>query len=228
MPPLGYTPVLRLVNKTRLFLSVLAFVVLTGCSQTESPQGPIPLPSLTDPVLPASSPPVSGDTDSPGTSGPRLDEVKEGLGYAFIPEYLPGNLQVSRVSMSRGSARIFYGDSGNTLIVAYPVPFSPEDTPFMREIGLIRPDDAISEIEVNGMTAYLMRGGWSEETINQGPGIDSEQAEWDYTMSLTLFFETSLTDETSVAAAIQALSNSSQWIEIPEIVKIAESLRRSD
>ena len=228
MPPLGCTPVLRLMNKTGLFLSVLVFVVLTGCSQTEGPQEPSPLPSPTDPALSALSPPVPGDTDSPGTSGSRLDEVKEGLGYAFIPEYLSGNLQVSKVSMSRGSARIFYGDSGNTLIVAYPVPFSPEDTPFMREIGLIRPDDALSEVEVNGKTAYLMRGGWSEETINQGPGIDSEQAEWDYTRSLTLFFEASLTDETSVAAAIQALSDPSQWIAIPEMVKIAESLRRSD
>ena len=228
MPPLGYTPVLRLVNKTGVFLSVVVFVALTGCSQTERARGPGPLPSLTDPAPSASSSPVPGDTDSRATTGPGLDEVKEGLGYALIPEYLPVNMQVSRVSMSRGSARIFYGDSENTLIVAYPVPFSPEDTPFMREIGLIRPDDALSEVEVSGKTAYLMQGGWSEETVNQGPGIDPEQAEWNYTRSLTLFFEASLTDETSVAVAIQALSGPSQWIEIPEIVKIAESLRRSD
>ena len=171
--------------------------------------------------VPAPPPP---DT-SPGRAAPDVDEVVQKLGYALAPEYVPAGLQVSNVRVSGSRALIAYGDKQDRLLVAYPVPFAPEDTPIMKELGLIRPREALSEVKVGRETAYLVTGGWSEDTIRQGPGINPNEATWDYDASLTLFFDYQLPGQGKVGVAIQAMANPSEWITKEEVVKIGESLR---
>ena len=160
--------------------------------------------------------------------GPNLDKFVEKLGYALVPEYLPNGFQASNARMSGDRGVIVFGDPDEKLLVAYPVSFSQEDSPLMKELGLTRPNDAVSRVEVGGRPAYLLRGGWSVETIMQGPGIDPDDAEWDYDVSLTLFFDQLLPEGESIGVAVQALSKPSQWIADSEMIKIAESLRPSN
>ena len=192
--------------------ALLAVVVLLlACGRSDSSPTPAPLPK---------TPPPEGDTT------PVLDPVIEKLGYALAPEYLPDGFRAATVFMTGDRASVGYGDTQDRLLVVYPIAFSPEDTPTMREIGLIRPADALTEVEVNGRTAYLVRGGWSAETIMQGPGIDPDNAEWDYDMSLTLFFDYELSEDSEVGVALQAVAKPSEWTTDAEMVRIAESIVR--
>ena len=94
----------------------------------------------------------------------------------------------------------------------------------MQTIDISRPEDAVSEVDLNGQTAYLMRGGWSDATIIAGPGIPPEQAKWDYDKSTTLFFDCQIPQVGTVGIAVQALNNAPEWLSGTEMIKIALSL----
>lgn len=179
---------------------------------------PIPAPTIPKPTpIPVT---ICGNTQEL----PGFGNVLEGIGYALVPTYLPEGFQTSGADINRGRARHIYGNAQNRLVIAYPVEYFPEGNPVMQTIGLFRPDDAVSEIDLNGQVAYLMRGGWSDATILAGPGIPPEQAEWDYDKSLTLFFDCQIPQIGSVGIAIQALNNAPEWLSGTEMIKIALSL----
>jgi len=149
-------------------------------------------------------------------------------GYVLVPTHIPQGSQTARASLSGGEARITFTNTQGQLTIAYPVEFSPEDAPIMREIGLLRPSDALAEVKVDGQTAYLMRGGWSDATIMRGPSIDPAQAIWEYDKSLTLFFDYEMPDGGKLGVAVQAMPRPSDWTSDAELVKVAESLTLSD
>lgn len=187
---------------------------------------PTPATETPTPVAPAESAAVSTLPSTPAArTGDRdLDRVIDMLGYVLVPGYVPAGFETPNVSVSGGRALVTYESSDRRFLVAYPVPFYPEGNPLMVELGLITPDDALSEVSVEGAPAYVMRGEWSADTIIQGPGIDPNFATWDYPISVTLFFEYTLAGGNGVGVAIKAFSEPSAWITTAEMVKIAESL----
>ena len=94
----------------------------------------------------------------------------------------------------------------------------------MKEIGLFRPDDALVPVTINGQSANLMRGGWSDDTIRQGPSVNPATAEWDYEKSLTIFFDYALTDSGNAGVAVQALVRPLEWTTADQMITIAESM----
>ena len=98
----------------------------------------------------------------------------------------------------------------------------------MKEIGLIRPADALASVQINGQDAHLMRGSWSDDTIRQGPSINPANAEWDYEKSLTLFFDYALSQSDHVGVAVQALVRPSEWTTTDQMITIAESMARAN
>jgi len=141
--------------------------------------------------------------------------------------------------LDKPPAQIVYHKLNHHIFIWYPLSFSPSggDNFLFERLGLDwqRPDDAVSEVKVNGETAYLVRGSWSAETlgklINPDPELLAEYTpEWDYDMYLTLYFDFELSPDEVVEVRILALTLSQpvDWITEKELVKIAESLRRVD
>jgi hypothetical protein len=156
---------------------------------------------------------------------PDVGQIVQALGYALVPGYVPEGLQPSRVLISGARAMIVYGDPEDRLIVAYPVVFPAEgfliqgdpDSPK-------RPGDAVSEVRVTGGTGRLVRGQWSADTIMGGPAIDPDAAEWDYEVTLTLFFDFELPTGDTIPVWIQARENPGEWIAGDGLARIAESI----
>jgi hypothetical protein len=223
------------VFKFTAILLVLLAGTLPACTQTAPPSPtstaipptststtPTPSPTVVSPEASTTQPPSNGTSpflllDPDAIEG--LEDVIDSLGFALMPEYLPEGFGVSRADVSGGRARIIFGDTQDKLILAYPVEFSPGGG----EV-LTRPDDALVEVDVDGQPGFLMTGGWSDATIQQGPGINPADAVWDYERSFTLFYDYQLSGRGDIGIAVQALLNPSDWITQDEMIRIGESL----
>ena len=158
-----------------------------------------------------------------------IANVAEQLGYALAPTFLPQGFTLAGVSGAPGSSitQIYQRTSAapRSIILAYPVEFSPDGA--SGPLGWQRPDDALDELRLGDHAAYVMRGGWSDASIIAGPGLDPNDAEWDYDKSLALFFSCATDAGDRIALAIQALPGPVDWISVGEIVDIAHSLRHT-
>lgn len=247
---------MRAVCKAGMLLAAAAAVIAAGCAGEPEPAPATPTPAATAPAtaLPATAPPVPAtaaptlapaDTPMPPAPPPidasavqcapadapaqGIAKVVEQLGYSVVPTFLPQGFTLAGVSGEGGSFfRQIYQQTGATnrnIIIAYPVEFSPDGAP--DPLGWQRPDDALEELRLGDETAYVMRGGWSRASVIAGPGLDPDDAEWDYNMSLALFFSCATSGGDSIALAIQALPGPVDWISVGEIVDIAHSLRHT-
>lgn len=156
-----------------------------------------------------------------------IEEVIEDLGYALRPTVLPEGFALAGVSSANDEVRQIYQNAEKNIIVAYPLEFSPDTR--TDPLGWERPEDAVSSLQIGNQTAYLMIGGWSDASIIAGPALKPDRAEWDYDKSMALFFSCRLDSGRSVGVAIQALQASPEpinWIEVADVVEIAQSLRR--
>ena len=221
---------------------VVGLFTMAACTQgsTASPVSPTstatltplpttgPTPTLTapSPVPPTQTPvpPTESPTSAPALAFPDLSIVTDAIGYAIAPAQLPDNFEFAGANLTRRVARLTYVNANKRLIIAYPVAFSKEESPFMKEIGLFRPDDALVPVTINGQSANLMRGGWSDDTIRQGPSVNPATAEWDYEKSLTIFFDYALTDGGNTGVAVQALVRPLEWTTADQMITIAESM----
>jgi hypothetical protein len=213
--------------RTALIVGFMSILIFAACSsQPESRQPAESEEATTDvPTVPRPTPVAAALCEDIEQSA-VLNEVVRELGFALIPRYVPKGIESGRTSVSGGQAHHVLQNPRGNLIIAYPVEFTPEDTPLMQELGMLRPSDALSKIGLSGETGYMMRGGWSDATIMAGPVAGAQQAEWDYGKSLTLFFDCQVADGREVGVAIQALPNPSEWIAETELIKIALSLAR--
>jgi hypothetical protein len=171
---------------------------------------------------------------------PELDEVIDALGYGLAPTRLPEGFEFHLyevIEFDKPTANVVYRELNHHVFIMYPrrLPPSGKENPLFELLGLDwqRPDDAVSEVKVNGETAYLVRGSWSAETlgklINPDPELLAEYTpEWDYDMYLTLYFDFELSPDERIGVMIQAVFLSSEWITAKEMVRIAESLQRID
>ena len=117
---------------------------------------------------------------------PNLDGVEEALGYSLAPTNLPEGFEFVQYQLLGFNESVFpstlvpyasilyqrFKDyASHSISIMYPSTFPPpvSDNYLLESLGLEwqRPDNAVSEVEVNGETAYLVRGSWSTETLRQ-------------------------------------------------------------
>jgi hypothetical protein len=185
---------------------------------------------------------------------PELDSVTEALGYSLAPTHMPegfefdqyevfnlepGTIQPDdQVVMPLGEpyAMVVYRELNHHVFIQYPQSFSPSvSNDFLLErlgIEWRRPDDSVSEVKINGKTAYLVRGSWSAETLAKLQRLDPDLPEytpkWDYEMYLSLFFDFELSTNETIGVMIWAMLYPEDWITAKEMVAIADSLQRVD
>lgn len=179
----------------RGFLLVVAVAVIAGCSTAAPTPTSTPLP-------------------------PVLNGVMEGLGYVLIPEHLPADdFQLFRATYDRDtySADLRYATLADHQIwLSYPRSLS-------LHAGAPRPDDAISQVEVHGKTAYLLRG--AGVSIRNPDGTSAGMAKWDYDLMTFLFFDYRLSEDETVPVMLAAAREPREWISEAELIMIAESLK---
>jgi len=173
---------------------------------------------------------------------PELDEVTGVLGYSLAPTLMPEEFEFKQhdVNETAGIATIsyvrFHDFSYQEILIMYPLSFSLSisDNPLLESLLLNwqRPDDAVSEVRVNGEKAHLVYGSWSADSLMMLVNPDPEflatyTPEWDYDMYQSLYCDYTLPSDETVGVMIRANFNSS-GITAKEMVKIAESLQRVD
>ncbi len=193
---------------------------------------------------------------------PDLDGVTEVLGYSLAPASMPegfefdqydvlnlrtGTIQPGdQVVMPLGGpfASVLYKRYKNYayhhVFIQYPWGFPPsgKENPLFELLGLNwqRPDDAVSEVKVNGKAAYIVRGSWSADSLmklnNPDPEILATYVpSWDYEglyLYLSLYFDFELSPDEVVGVMMRAMLYPTEWITSKEMVAIAESLQRVD
>ena len=121
------------------------------------------------------------------------EEIKEALGYALAPTYLPEGFELTKdedrvapilIKGETGHVNLmytkYYPSRGATLVLSYPETYG-KSNPAMERLGLIVPEDAISEIRINGEAAFLFHGYWTLETLRRIIRLTTPlNPEWDY------------------------------------------------
>lgn len=191
---------------------------------------------------------------------PELDGVIEALGYGLAATSLPEGFEFSGYDVTQpstllpdGQVVMPFGGPGEPyasvlykrfqdyayhhVFIMYPwsFPSSVSDDFLLESLGIEwrRPDNAVSEVKVNGKTAYLVRGSWSTESLQKLVDPDPEilatyTPSWDYDMYLSLFFDFELSPNETIGVMIRAMLYPADWITKREMVKIAESFQRLD
>lgn len=168
---------------------------------------------------------VSGCDQAPILPSDRAREIRAELGYALAPTYLPDGFKFDEGMDGRTRyfgaleddisfrATIMYSSEGlggnQSLGLVYPAEYQEVDP-----LGGIRPEDAVSEFNVQGETAYFVRGSWSSDAL------------WNYDTVMSLYFRVTVpTGETVGVTLTTAGVNPTEWISAKEMVKIAESVQ---
>ncbi len=168
---------------------------------------------------------VSGCDQAPILPSDRAREIRAELGYAFAPTYLPDGFKFDE-GMDGGTryfnvseedipfrVTIMYssdGSGGNQFLgLIYPTKYQELDL-----LGRVPPEDAVSEFNVQGETAYFVRGSWSSDAL------------WNYDTVMSLYFRVTVpTGETVGVMLTTAGVNPTKWISAKEMVKVAESVQ---
>ena len=192
------------------FLYLVIALIISGCSEQE-------------PILPSD---VS-------------EKIINNLGYALAPTWLPQEYEYAGPFLnSITSDRAFTGETilqsyGNyasagiedSLVMSYPYPtLDTIPSPLLEITGLIPPEDAITETEINGNTAYLYRGSWSDETRRRVAKLEEPiDPEWDYDRSISIRFTVDVPDKGSIRVSISTIFPVND-ITQKDLLKIAESV----
>ena len=167
------------------------------------------------------------------------EKIKTNLGYALAPTWLPEEYEYAGPFLNTITAdRAFPGETmlqsyGNyasagiedSLVMSYPYPtLDTIPSAFLEITGLIPPEDAITKIEINGNTAYLYQGSWSDETRQRVTKLEEPiDPEWDYERSISIRFTIDVPDEGSIWVSISTIF-SVEDITQKDLVKIARSV----
>jgi len=178
---------------------------------------------------------------APVISPDFAQEIKEALGYALAPTYLPKGFEsttaVEGMSpvLTTGET-VFVGLSyteyspsqGSTLILIYPLTNENPDS-MMKLHGLTVPEDAVSEIRINGEPAFLFYGNWTEETLEQiSQAIMPINPEWEYESShISIKFTFSMPNGEKVWVSLRTVFPNDEVAE-KDIIRIAESVALVD
>ncbi len=164
----------------------------------------------------------------------KVQSIQDDLGYALIPSFLPEDVLFSDITLKHStessSVCIYYhANSGTqTLNICYPWYTSPSNDDWTPPGYPEQPADAKIKYDINGMSAELCRGLWTDETLQrmQRAEFNDEgiiDGEWDYTKMLTLLFEVEVNDQV-ISVLIVAQPNMIEWITEDELIEVAESI----
>ena len=181
---------------------------------------------------------ISCRLNEPLISSESADEIKEKLGYVLAPTYMPEGYEFGSskevLTQSEGNTQhpvyLFYYkeiSSGKTLalMMEYPIEDNESSSTFIAQFGLIKPDDATTEIDIQGMTATINHGGWTEETKERVSKLDFPiEPEWDYSYGVSIRFYVEFPDNEKVQIQLTtSLPISDINLSEEEMIKIAES-----
>ena len=207
-----------LINRACLIALVGILLMAAACSSQASPE-----PQSTENTVPTTEAPVTCDPEQESLD---LQKISSALSYAFEPTFIPAGFEYSSSTLDRRRrANLVYRGGQQIMLIAYPVTFEPQGSPTMVKLGLIQPEDAITEVSINTIPGHVMSGGWSEQTILAGPGIDPSLAKWDYERSMTLFFDCDSAESEEVGIAIQSIPDGAgNLISQSDLVQVATSM----
>ena len=174
-----------------------------------------------------------------------VEKAKNVLGYALAPTYLPkefdflktmptivaGNPPPSVGQRTTTITQVYEKDVFGEIIVyismSYPTDAGKTDSSFMEHIGLLGlqvPEDAISEISINDMTAYLYHGCWSTDTLNRIARLELPiNPEWDYDNYVSIRFAIDLPDNEIVWVRLATMRPTDK-VDADDLIKIASSV----
>jgi hypothetical protein len=189
------------------FLFVVVTLLISGCSERE--------PILPDDVA---------------------EKIQDNLGYALAPAWLPEGydyagpfpnmITIDRAFTGNPMMQSYGKDDAtieDILFMSYPLE-SPIPLGLQEIVDLTSPEDAITETEINGNTAYLYQGGWSEETIRRIAKLEEPiDPEWDYEGKISIRFTIDIPDKGNIWISIGTIF-SVEDITQKDLIKIAESV----
>ncbi len=137
---------------------------------------------------------LGGCTPAPILSDDAARQIKDALGYVLAPTWLPKGFAPAKaidgasyvMSVGPKMAGVPYSQETSdrqfpsSLHLSYPESYG-KSSPLAERLGLNVPEDAVSETSINGETAYLFHGRWTEETLERLTRLDMSVApEWGY------------------------------------------------
>ncbi|MFC1947971.1 DUF4367 domain-containing protein [Chloroflexota bacterium] len=182
---------------------------------------------------------ISCKLNEPLISSESLEEIEKKLGYVLAPTYMPEGYEYGSLKevltqaegITRQPVYLFYHkefSSGETLalMMEYPIEDNESSSSFLEQFGLIKPDDASTEIDINGMTATLNHGGWTEETKERVSKLEFPiEPEWDYDYGTSIRFYVEVPENEKVHIQLTtSLPISDSELSEEEMIKIAESV----
>ena len=192
-------------------------------------------------VIPACSP------AEPILPGEIADTVRANMGYVLAPTWLPEGFEYSgpdiehmNIESSGANIKTFPGSQTMILgyhrvvsmqqmdnfLISYPSSDTyPASSQKIQEIlDLSPPDNAITEVTVNGRTALLYHGRWSDETLKRIQRLERPlDPEWDYEGSISVRFPIDVPGEGEIWVSISTVFTVVELTE-DDLIRIAKSV----
>lgn len=160
------------------------------------------------------------------------------LQYVLAPGYLPESaasgeaveivqLALEKVNKTMFTSMTYTGDAAAhpfQLLLAYPEIYGKSNA-LSEGLGLVYPDGAVTETTINGETAYVFHGRWTEETLARAAVLDmSEETEWAFDNGhLSVRFRVAVPFGERVWASLATVLPSDRFTE-QDLIRIAESV----
>ena len=173
----------------------------------------------------------------PALPAEAIEKIKARLGYALAPAYLPEGFEFVPLSDSSlniietiplSSSKYVYQkriskDDTAEIFMSYPS-YAGKYSSLEEKLKLEAPADAISEININGVTAYLFQGSWSIDTIGRIARAEVPiNPEWDYEGNSSVRFAIDVPDNERVWVVVTTIIPTDEVSE-KDLIRIARSV----
>ena len=166
-----------------------------------------------------------------------IERIRMTHGYVLAPTYLPKGFEF--VPLNDSSLQIIETTPLSSRMYIYQKRVSKDDTAEIvmsypsyvgkyssleERLGLEAPEDAISEIDINGITAYMFRGSWSVNTLRQiAQGELPDSPKWDYDGNISIRFAIDVPDNERVWVTVGTVSPTDE-VNDKDLIRIAKSV----
>ncbi len=164
------------------------------------------------------------------------EKIKEKLGYALAPTYLPEGFEYAPGvenprsdlnSTARETYQVYYKvvslEEAAILAIIYPFDV-PESASIEEKFGLEVPEDAVKEIDINGIPAHLQHGSWSNDTLKRIARLELPiNPEWDYDGAISIRFAINVPDKGRIWVCISTVFPTDEVTD-RDLIRIARSV----
>jgi hypothetical protein len=152
-----------------------------------------------------------------------LTKIRERLGYALFPAFLPKGIEFVEAKVSGLRGHLIFDEGNNQINISFPVTFSKDGSLIQGDPNSPRrPHDAVKKISIRENQGYLIKGKWSDDTIAMGPFIEPSMAKWEYEGMWSLYWDTRV-NRSNIGVVIQSQSN----IDEPNVTTILRQMAAS-